>query len=228
MSWKCDGGRGACVRFFSLLLWQNTLPKMGKEGRVSFDSQLAGKLTVAEKPPQQKQESAGHTVSTVRKKAAGRLMFPPFHAIRDSNQGMVPPHLGWVSCLQPTDKRPRIRSVFRTLSVWKRAVLLDSAHGKALVVDVGDRISCWTTWPISQASTSLTNLDARKCCIKVSKSRWEMVMHTINPSTQRQRGQASAESCEQEDAFPGHRVQMGLSHFTDGVLPLLHHDNWGW
>lgn len=32
---------------------------------------------MAEKPPRQKQESAGHTVSTVRKKAAGRLMFAP-------------------------------------------------------------------------------------------------------------------------------------------------------
>lgn len=91
-------GGGACIRFFSLLLWQNTLPKMGKEGRVSFGSQFGGKLTMAEKPPRQKQESAGHTVSTIRKKAAGRLIFPPFHAIQDSNQGKVPPHLGWVSC----------------------------------------------------------------------------------------------------------------------------------
>lgn len=84
------------------LLFFLTLPKMGEEGKVSFGSQFVGKLTMAEKPPRQKQESAGHTVSTVRKKAAGRLISPPFHAIQDSNQGMVPPHLGWVSCFSCT------------------------------------------------------------------------------------------------------------------------------
>lgn len=91
-------GGGACIRFFSLLLWQNTLPKMGKEGRVSFGSQFGGEgdhgreATMAE---------AGvcwsHCVHN-QEEAAGRLIFPPFHAIQDSNQGMVPPHLGWVSC----------------------------------------------------------------------------------------------------------------------------------
>lgn len=42
---------------------------MGKEGRVSFDSQLAGKLTMAEKPPQQKQESAVHSQEEGSRKA---------------------------------------------------------------------------------------------------------------------------------------------------------------